>query len=166
MGNNNDNPHAPSAIDILDNPLLVEESKSLIMSPGQELDQKIDMLTEIDNIATINKQQLSIRRQRVELEVENKKLDTAKKTIDSIEKIINAVSSADVLERVTENIKTPFDMKMMAEAAERLTNTLRGLMNSNVLDDMGTKKKQKINFMFKSSGPVQAAIQIDNSRDD
>jgi hypothetical protein len=57
------------------------------------------------------------------------------------------------------------DMKMMAEAAERLTNTLKGLMNSNILDDMGTKKKQKINFMFKSNGPVQAAVQIDTSQD-
>jgi hypothetical protein len=51
----------------------------------------------------------------------------------------------------------------MAEAAERLTNTLIGLMNSNVLDEMGTRKKQKINFVFRSNGPVQGAIQIDNS---
>lgn len=66
---------------------------------------------------------------------------------------------------MTQNINNALDMKLMAEAAERLTNTLRGLMNSNVLDDMGTKKKQKINFMFKSSGPIQGAIQIDNSNE-
>jgi len=159
----NDNPLLQ--MEILDNPLGPEESKGLMISPRQELEQKIDMLTEIDSIATITKQQLSIRRQRVELEVENKKLDTAKKTIDNIEKIIDAVSSAEVLERVTKNINTALDMKLMAEAAERLTNTLRGLMNSNVLDDMGTKKRQKINFMFKSSGPVQVAAQIDTSDD-
>lgn len=161
----NDNPLAPSNIEILDNPLLTGQSRDLVLSPGQELDQKIDMLNEIDSIATITKQQLSVRRQRVELEVENKKLDTAKKTIDNIEKIIDAVSSAEVLSRVTKNINTALDMKLMAEAAERLTNTLKGLMNSNVIDDMGTKKKQKINFMFKSNGPVQGAIQIDNSDD-
>jgi hypothetical protein len=158
-------PLTQSEIEILDNPLLIGQSKELIISPGQELEQKIDMLNEIDSIATITKQQLSIRRQRVELEVENKKLDTAKKTIDNIEKIIDAVSSTEVLSRVTKNINTALDMKLMAEAAERLTNTLRGLMNSNVLDDMGTKKKQKINFMFKSSGPIQAAVQVDTSDD-
>jgi hypothetical protein len=165
MKNNNDNPLAPGKIEILDNPLLANQSRELVISPGQELEQKIDMLNEIDSIATITKQQLSVRRQRVELEVENKKLDTAKKTIDNIEKIIDAVSSAEVLERVTKNINNALDMKLMAEAAERLTNTLKGLMNSNVLDEMGTKKKQKINFMFKSSGPVQGAIHIDNSDD-
>lgn len=163
---NDSNSVGLSAIDILDNPLLAEESKDLVISPGQELEQKIDMLTEIDSIATITKQQLSIRRQRVELEVENKKLDAAKKTIDNIEKIIDAVSSAGVLERVTKNINTALDMKLMAEAAERLSNTLRTLMNPNVMDDLGNKKRTKINFMFKSSAPVQGAIQIDNSRDD
>ena len=159
----NDNPLGN--IEILDNPLLAGQSRDLVISPGQEMDQKIDMLNEIDSIATITKQQLSIRRQRVELEVENKKLDTAKKTIDNIEKIIDAVSSTEVLSRVTKNINTALDMKLMAEAAERLTNTLKGLMHTGVLDEMGTKKKQKINFMFKSSGPVQGAIQIDNSDD-
>ena len=163
MENSNNIPLVPCKIEILDNPLLIEQSKELIISPGMELEQKIDMLTEIDSIATITKQQLSIRRQRVELEVENKKLDTARKTIDNIEKIIDMVSSTEVLDRVKDNIKNPLDLKLMAEAAERLTSTLRGLMNSNVLDEMGTRKKQKINFMFKSSGPVQVAAQIDTS---
>jgi hypothetical protein len=54
----------------------------------------------------------------------------------------------------------------MAEAAERLTGTLKNLMNRNSIDEFGTKKKQKINFMFKSSGIVQGAIQIDNSEDE
>ena len=160
MGTNQEN-----QIEIIDNPLLAEMSNDLIVSPGQELDHKINMLNEIDSIATITKQQLGIRRQRVELEVENKKLDTATKTIDSIEKIIDAVSDATVLKEVTNNIKTPLDMKLMAEAAERLTNTLKGLMNSNVADELVNKKRTKINFMFKSSGPVQGAIQIDNSDD-
>jgi hypothetical protein len=38
-------------------------------------------------------------------------------------------------------------------------------MNPNVVDEFGTKKKTKINFMFKSSGVVQGAIQIDHSKD-
>lgn len=143
------------------NPLM----QSPIITPGQETEQKVEVINEIESLAEITKQQLAMRRQQVELEVENKKLDTAKKTIDNIEKIIEAVGTKDVLERVTQKINTPMDMKMMAEAAERLTSTLKNLLNSNILDEMGNKKKQKINFMFKSSGSVQGAIQIDNSND-
>jgi hypothetical protein len=150
----------------MDETLSELDSLALAISPSQELEQKVDVVNEIESLAVLTKQQLTLKREKVQLEVENKKLDTANKTIDSIEKIINAVSSAEVLEKVTKSIKTPMDMKMMAEAAERLTNTLKGLMNSNIADEMGNKKKQKINFMFKSSGTVQGAIQIDNSNDD
>lgn len=143
------------------NPLM----QSLMITPVEETEQKVQLISEIESLAEINKQALAARRQTIEIEVESQKLETALKTIDSIDKIINAVSSAEVLAKVTKNIKTPMDMKMMAEAAERLTNTLKNLMNPNVLDGMGTKKKQKINFMFKSTGMVQGAIQIDNSDD-
>ena len=143
------------------NPLM----QSLIISPAEETEQRVQLISEIESLAEINKQALAARRQTIEIEVESQKLETALKTIDSIDKIINAVSSAEVLAKVTKNIKTPMDMKMMAEAAERLTNTLKNLMNSNTIDGMGTKKKQKINFMFKSTGMVQGAIQIDNSDD-
>ena len=143
------------------NPLL----QSPVITVNDETEQKIDMINEIESLATINKQRLAVRRERVELEVDNKKLDTAKKTIGAIEKIIDSVLNEDTLERVTKSIETPMDMKFMAEAAERLTNTLKNLMNRNSVDEFGTKKKQKINFMFKSTGTVQGAIQIDNSDD-
>ena len=148
---------------LLDNPLMPNP----VISPTDEMDQKVEVINEIESLSELAKQQLSIRRQKVELEVENKKLDTAVKTINNIEKIIDAVSQADVLDRVTKNIEKPLDMKLMTEAAEKLSNTLKNLMNPNVLDGMGTKKRQKINFMFKSNGSsVQGAIQVDNSNDD
>ena len=163
----NDNPLVSNDFDTLDNPLLIGQQKELVISPSQETEQKIEIINNIESLTELAKQELSAKRQKIELQVENKKLDTAKKTIDSIEKIINAVSDTEVLERVTKNIRTPMDMKMMAEAAERLTSTLKGLMNSNMADDMGNKKRQKINFMFKSNGSsIQGAIQVDNSNDD
>lgn len=144
------------------NPLL----QSPIITVDYETEQKVQMITEIESLAQINKQQLAVKRQQVELEVDNKKLDTARKTVGAVEKIIDSVLSKETLERVSKNINTPMDMKFMAEAAERLTGTLKNLMNRNSMDEFGTKKKQKINFMFKSSGTVQGAIQIDNSDDD
>ena len=143
------------------NPLM----QSPVISPTDETGMKVAAINEIETLAELNKQQLMIKRQKVELEVDNKKLDTAKKTVATLEKIIDSVSKEDVLERVANNIKTPQDMKYMAEAAEKLSHTLKGLMNPNVADELGNKKKQKINFMFKSSGTVQGAIQIDNSDD-
>jgi len=137
------------------NPLMQAD---IIVSPENEMEMKVQAITEIESLAEITKQQLAMRRQRVELEVENKKLDTAKKTIDNIEKIIDAVSSADVLQRVTDNIKNAYDMKMMAEAAERLTNTLKGLMNPTVLDEFGSRKKTKILAQFRTASGEQATI--------
>lgn len=144
------------------NPLL---QQSPVITPEDETEQKIQIINEIESLVELNKQKLAVKRQQMELIVDNKKLDAAEKTIDSIDKIINAVGSAKVIDEVTKRIKTPSDMKMMAEAAERLTNTLKNLMNPNVADEFGTRKKTKINFMFKSSGVVQGAIQIDHSKD-
>jgi hypothetical protein len=149
----------------IDSTLQDLDTLALAIPQGQEVEQKVALISDIESLTELNKQALSVKRQQIELQVEEKKLETAHKTADSIEKIIDAVGSAEVLERVTKKIKTPMDMKMMAEAAERLTNTLKNLMNPNTIDGMGTKKKQKINFMFKSNGPIQAAVQIDNSDD-
>lgn len=143
------------------NPLL----QSPVITVNDENEQKIEIINEIESLATINKQQLAVRRDRVAIEVDNKKLDAAKKAASSIEKIIDSIASEEVLDRVKANIKTPMDMKFMADAADKLSSTLKNLMNPNVADELGNKKKQKINFMFKSSGTVQGAIQIDNSDD-
>jgi hypothetical protein len=164
MGKSKKNPVILNENEI-DSTLVDLNSLALAIPQSQEVEEKVQLISEIESLAEINKQALAARRQTVEIEVEGKKLETAMKTIDSIDKIISAVSSEEVLERVIKKIKTPMDMKMMAEAAERLTNTLKNLMNPNTLDGYGTKKKQKINFMFKSNGPIQAAVQIDNSDD-
>lgn len=143
------------------NPLL----QPPVITVNDETETKVQIIEEIESLAQLNKQQLEVKRQQIELEVDNKKLDTAKKTVRAVERIIDAVLSENTLERVSANIKTPMDMKFMADAAEKLSVTLKNLMNRNSIDELGTKKKQKINFMFKSSGAVQGVIQVDNSDD-
>jgi len=157
------------AIDLkpVENQLLPENPlmQSMAITPSDELDEKVEMINEIESLTQLAKQELSVKRQKIELEVDNKKLDTALRTISTIDKIIESVANEDVLARVAKNINTPQDMKYMAEAAEKLTGTLKNLMNPNVMDEFGNKKHKKINFMFKSSGPIQAAIQVDTSDD-
>lgn len=69
------------------------------------------------------------------------------------------------MNQVKANIKTALDQKLLAEAVERYSNAVKINMNSNIADEFGNKKKHKINFMFKSNGPVQAAIQVNTSDD-
>jgi DNA repair exonuclease SbcCD ATPase subunit len=154
----NKNPVVIPANYKIDSTLEQLDSLALAIPQAQEIEQKVEAINEIESLAEINKQQLAVRRARVELEVDNKKLDTAKKAIDNIEKIIDAVSNAEVLERVTKNIKTPMDMKMMAEAAERLTNTLNNLMRPTVADEFGGRKKTKIMAAFKAPTGEQMMI--------
>lgn len=156
----------PAPCNLTDNPLLAEQNQLITMTPEQELEQKIDIINQIDSMATLTKEHLMVRRQRVELEIDNKKLDVARKTIDGIDKIIEAITNTEAIERVVKNISTPQDMKMMAEAAERMANTLKMLQNPNVMDDMGNKKHLKINRMFRNSdGSTRSSLSVHSDGD-
>ena len=60
---------------VFDNPLLQQQSTELTITPSQEIEQKVEVITEIESLATITKQQLALRRERVTLEIDNKKLE-------------------------------------------------------------------------------------------
>lgn len=139
------------------NPLMANPA----MSIDNETETRVQMIEEVESLAVINKQQLMAKRQQAELIVDNKKLDTALKTIDTVDKIIESVASEEVLARVASNIETPQDMKFMAEAADRLTSTLKNLMNPNVADEFGNRKHHKINVMFKGQGAVSVEVPRD-----
>lgn len=141
---------------LAENPLVV----SPVISANNEIEQKVSLVEEIESLVVLSKQQLMAKRQRVELEVDNAKLEVAKKTISNIDKIINMVASEEVLERVKENIKTPQDMKYMAEAAEKLTSTLKNLMNPNVQDEFGGRKRIKIAAQFQTPSGDTASIGV------
>ncbi len=155
----------PTVPQVFDNPLLQQQTTELTITPSQEVEKKVEIISEIESLATITKQHLAIKREQVTLEIDNKRLETAKQTIGAIDKIINSVLQEDVIERVAQKINTPQDMKFMAEAADRLTGTLKNLMPNNPLDEFGNKKKTKINFMFKTSGATQGIIQVDSGDD-
>jgi len=154
-------------VEVISPPLLRENPlmKSQIITPSQEIEQKIEMITDIESTTSLMKQQLGVRRQKLELEVENKKLDTAKKTANTLEKIIDSIASEEVLERVKGNIKTPFDMKLMAEAADRLANTLKNLMNPTTADELGGRKRTKVMAQFQTASGERMSIGVETSND-
>jgi hypothetical protein len=143
------------------NPLM----QSVIITPGEETEQKVAMINEIESLAEINKQQLAVRREKVSLENDNKKLDISKVNLRALEKAVDILASDDVLVGIKNNIKTALDYKLLSEGIYNIAKTQDLLNKTNVLDEFGNKKRTKINFMFKSNGPVQAAVQIDNSDD-
>jgi hypothetical protein len=144
------------------NPLL----QGQMITPGQETEQKVAMIAEIESLAEINKQQLSVRRERVALELDNKKLDVAKTIMDGIEIIADEIVKPETIKKIMgKKDLSPMDLKFLAESMDRMATVLKNMMNPNVADEFGNKKKTKINFMFKSTGVVQGAIQVDNSGD-
>ncbi len=140
-----------------ENPLVAPRK----ISVSDETEQKVELIESIESLAVLNRQELSMKRQNYELITDNKKLDAAKKIMDNFDLLLGVVLDPDVLEVVKGNIKRPLDIKLLAEAMEKLIKTHSMLMNPNVADEIGTKKRHKINFMFRSSGPAQAAVQIE-----
>ncbi len=140
-----------------ENPLVAPRK----ISVNDETEQKVEIIENIESLAVLNRQELAMKRQHCELVTDNKKLDAAKKIMDNFDSLLEVVLDPDVLQVVKGNIKKPLDIKLLSEAMEKLIKTHSMLMNPNVADELGTKKRHKINFMFRSSGSAQAAIQIE-----
>ncbi len=140
-----------------ENPLVAPRK----ISVSDETEQRVELIENIESLAVLNRQELAMKRQRCELITDNKKLDAAKKIMDNFDSLLEVVLDPKVLQVVKDNIKKPLDIKLLAEAMEKLIKTHSMLMNPNVADEIGTKKRHKINFMFRSSGPAQAAVQIE-----
>lgn len=150
----------------IDSSLKELDALALEVPQAQELEQKIEMVNEIESLAELNKQVLAVKREKVSLEIDNRKLDVAKTVLEGIEIIADEIVKPETIQKIMSNPKlTAMDLKFLAESMDRMATVLNNLMRPNVADELGNRKKHKINFMFKSSGPVQAAIQVDTSND-
>lgn len=139
-----------------ENPLVAPKK----ISVSDETEQKVELIENIESLAVLNRQELAMKRQHCELVTDNKKLDAAKKIMDNFDSLLEVVLDPDVLQVVKGNIKKPLDIKLLSEAMEKLIKTHSMLMNPNVADELGTKKRQKINFMFRS-GSTQGVVQVE-----
>lgn len=150
----------------IDSSLEQLDALALEVPQAQEIEQKVQAITEIESLAEINKQQLAVRRERVSLELDKKKLDVAKTILEGIEIIADEIVKPETIQKIMNKPElTAMDLKFLAESMDRMATVLNNMMKPNVADEFGNKKKHKINFMFKSSGSVQAAVQIDTSDD-
>lgn len=156
-------------------PKIIEETtllpeNPLVASPvitlEDENEQKAELIEEVQSLAVLNKEVLEVKRRQVELQVDNKKLDAANKLIDGINIVADKALNEDtILKVLSREDLTPQDFKFMAEAMDKMSNTLKSLMNPSVQDEFGNRKRTKIIAQFQTQNGDKASIgvSIDNN---
>lgn len=140
------------------NPLM----RSQVISVDEENNTKVELIEEAQSIATLNKQVLAAKQRETELIVDNRKLDAAKKLIEGINAVADKALDKDTISKILdqENLK-PMDLKFMAESMEKMSNTLKSLMNPSVADEFGNRKRTKIVAQFQSPSGEKASIGVE-----
>jgi hypothetical protein len=149
------------------NPLLDAPQALRPIDPDDENEQKAELIEEIQSLAVLNKQVLEAKRREVELTVDNKKLDAAKKLIDGINIVADKALDPDTIQKIIdqENLK-PLDFKLMAEAMEKMTNTLKNLMTSSMQDEFGKRKRTKIVAAFQTAAGDKMMVSTEGPSND
>ena len=161
MSKNNKQNQKP-IVDILDNPLVTEQSKTLIITPEEENEQKAELIEQTESLAVLNKQILEAKRRQVELIVDNKKLDAANKLIDGINIVADKALNEETIKKIiNKEDLTPMDVKFMAEAMDKMANTLKSLMNPSVQDEFGRRKRTKILAQFQTPSGEKATMAVE-----
>ena len=135
---------------------------SQVITVDDENNTKVELIEEAQSIATLNKQVLAAKQRETELIVDNRKLDAAKKLIEGINAVADKALNEDTIARILdqEDLK-PMDLKFMAESMEKMSNTLKSLMNPSVADEFGNRKRTKIVAQFQSPSGERASIGVE-----
>lgn len=140
------------------NPLMANP----VISVDDENYQKAELIEEVQSLSVLNKQVLEAKQRETELIVDNKKLDAAKKLIDGINLVADKALSEETIRKIIgRDDLTPMDLKFMAEAMDKMANTLKNLMNPSVQDEYGNRKRTKIVAQFQTQSGEKASIGID-----
>jgi len=154
-------------VEIVDKELL--PFNPLIGSPTISVDDennmKAELIEEVQSLAVLNKQVLEAKQRQVELIVDNKKLDAAQKLIDGINIVADKALNQETIEKIINKPDlTPMDLKFLAEAMDKMANTLKSLMKPSVQDEFGGRKKTKVVAQFRTpdGGTASIGVAIDN----
>lgn len=140
------------------NPLI----DSPIVSVEDENEQKVELIEEVQSLATLNKQVLEAKQRETELIVDNRKLDAAKKLIEGINVVADKAFDEETIKQVlTKEDLNPQDFKFMADAISKMSDTLKSLMNPSVQDAYGNRKRTKIVAEFRTQNGERASIGVD-----
>ena len=149
-----------------------ETEEDEITTLDQEDDGEFELVVDIDNLPEISKklqqeQKLVLQNKRdyVRNMIDNKKVKQATHAIESMEIIMEALSSRSKMAEVMENVKTPMDVKFLAEAYEKISKQLQNLTRLDTVDGSGTSAKAALAIKFGTGSgntTVQVGVQVDN----
>ena len=120
------------------------------ITPEEEAEQKIQLIEETESLVELNEQNLKAKQRQAKLEIELKKIKTAKDLTKAMEDLIDIGVSQEVLNRVVDNIKTPFDLKQFSDALKNFNETRDKNMESLINDEFGRRRKTKIMAAFRT----------------
>ena len=129
------------------NPLI---HKPITITPEEESEQKVQLIEETESLVELNEQNLKVKQRQAKLEIELKKIKTAKDLTKAMEDLIDIGVSQEVLNRVVDNIKTPFDLKQFSDALKNFNETRDKNMESLINDEFGRRRKTKIMAAFRT----------------
>lgn len=129
------------------NPLI---HKPITITPEEESEQKVQLIKETESLVELNEQNLKAKQRQAKLEIELKKIKTAKDLTKAMEDLIDIGVSQEVLNRVVDNIKTPFDLKQFSDALKNFNETRDKNMESLINDEFGRRRKTKIMAAFRT----------------
>ena len=129
------------------NPLI---HKPITITPEEESEQKVQLIEETESLVELNEQNLKAKQRQAKLEIELKKIKTAKDLTKAMEDLIDIGISEEVLNRVVNNIKTPFDLKHFSDALKNFNETRDKNMESLINDEFGRRRKTKIMAAFRT----------------
>ena len=136
------------------------------ITPEEEAEQKIQLIEETESLVELNEQNLKAKQRQAKLEIELKKIKTAKDLTKAMEDLIDIGVSQEVLNRVVDNIKTPFDLKHFSDALKNFNETRDKNMESTIRDEFGRRKKTKIMAAFRTQSGEQMMMSVETPDND
>lgn len=130
-------------------------------------DGEFSLVVDLENLPEISKklkqeQKLVLENKRdyVRNMIDNKKVKQATQAIESMDIIMEALSSREKLNQVMANVKTPIDIKFLAEAYEKIGKQLANLTRLDTVDGAGTGAKVALAVQFGNGSGGTTVVQV------
>lgn len=111
--------------------------------------QRSDIIADTARDIAEQKLALNAKRQEYSLKLDARKLERALKLADSADKIAEIACDETVLERVRNNLKSPMDMKFLAESMKIISQELKSVERPDT-DENGNRVPKSVRLLFKN----------------
>lgn len=103
---------------------------------------------------------LSQKRQQVNFMLDGAKLNQAMKNMAMIEQMSSVLSDPEVIQRVRDGVKTPYDFKQLADAQKTFIKNMSDLNALDTLDESGTSARLNLAVSLKNADGSSTQVVI------